>query len=260
MQLTSVEVGNLIESDSPFLFLGLGSCFITHFEKFANTQNLPYLANPLGTSFNPISIGRQVKWIFESDFKLLPPFKFNDKIHQLDAAAKFHSEDQEDLDLMLKQQHQTVQNHISRSGNHQPILLISFGTAHAWYLSNTIVNNCHKLPNELFKRTIIDVDAVVNYWKEVLKSIPSDWKIVFTVSAVKYSKLGMVENSLGKSILRLAIDKLTRQYSQCYYFPSYEIITDELRDYSYFKENGTHPTDEAAEIVMRRFKSFLNLK
>jgi len=259
MQKTSIEVGSLIESDSPFLFLGLGSCFITHFEKFAHGHTLPYLANPLGTSFNPISIGRQVQWIFESDFKLLPPYNYNNKLHQLDAASKFHSENLEDLNLMIKREHQSVQNHIQSSNNYQPILLISFGTAHAWYLKNTLVNNCHKLPNDLFSRSILDVDTIVSYWKKVLKAVPKHWKIVFTVSAVKYSKLGMVQNSLGKSILRLAIEKLIQEHSQCLYFPSFEIITDELRDYSYFKENGTHPTEEAAEIVMKRFKSFLSL-
>lgn len=252
-------MGSLIQSDSPFLFLGLGSCFITHFERFAQGQNLPYLANPLGTSFNPISIGRQVQWIFESEYKLLPPFNFNNQLHQLDAAAKFNSENIEVLNLMLRRQHQSVKNHIQSSENYQPILLISFGTAHAWYLKNTLVNNCHKLPNELFTRKLLDVITIVDFWRDVLKSIPNNWKIIFTLSAVKYSKLGMVQNSLGKSILRLAIERLVEENNQCHYFPSYEIITDELRDYSYFKENGTHPTDEAAEIVMERFKSFLFL-
>ncbi|MGC6414913.1 MAG: GSCFA domain-containing protein [Bacteroidia bacterium] len=259
MQITSVEVGNLKSSDSPFLFLGLGSCFINHFEKFAQSENLPYAANPLGTSFNPISIGRQVEWIFKSNFNLLPLFKHNGSWHQLDAAARFNATSQADLNTSLNEQRERIQHHIRSGENHQPILLVSFGTAHAWYLSDTLVNNCHKLPNDLFSRSILDVDTIVSYWKNVLKTVPKHWKIVFTVSAVKYSKLGMVQNSLGKSILRLAIEKLIQEHSQCYYFPSFEIITDELRDYSYFKENGTHPTDEAAGIVMERFKGFLSL-
>ena len=90
MKHKQIEVGNLKGSDSPFFFfLGIGCCFVQHFEGFAQQQHLPMYCNPLGTSFNPISIGRQLQWLFSNDFPLLTPMDFQGIYHQLDAANKF---------------------------------------------------------------------------------------------------------------------------------------------------------------------------
>ena len=125
-------------------------------------------------------------------------------------------------------------------------------------MNGTIVNNCHKLPQDLFKRRLLQLDEITEAWTSILTHVPKHWQIIFTVSPVKYTKVGLQENFISKSILRLSIKSLVEQHSNCLYFPSYEIITDELRDYSYFKDNGTHPNETAVEIVFERFRSFLN--
>jgi len=125
-------------------------------------------------------------------------------------------------------------------------------------MNGTIVNNCHKLPQDLFKRRLLELDEITEAWTSILTHVPKHWQIIFTVSPVKYTKVGLQENFISKSILRLSIKSLVEQHSNCLYFPSYEIITDELRDYSYFKDNGTHPNEAAVEIVFERFRSFLN--
>jgi hypothetical protein len=106
---------------------------------------------------------------------------------------------------------------------------------------------------------LLGLSEIKKAWDSVLTHIPDDWQIIFTVSPVKYTKVGLEENFISKSILRLSIKSIVEQYSNCHYFPSYEIITDELRDYSYFKDNGTHPNEDAVEIVFERFKLFINL-
>ena len=121
-----------------------------------------------------------------------------------------------------------------------------------------VVNNCHKLPQHLFQRRILTIEEIESAWATVLRLIPEGWKIIFTVSPVKYTKLGLEENFISKSILRLSIKSFIENYSNSYYFPSFEIITDELRDYSFYKENGTHPNEAAVEVVFDRFRSFLN--
>ena len=260
MQKTSIEVGSLIESDSPFVFLGIGSCFVQHFESFTEQHHLPMHCNPLGTSFNPISIGRQLQWLFSNDFNLLPPVDFQGIYHQLDAANKFQHSDSAALESTTDSIRSEVIDFIKGHQNHHKILILSLGTAHAWMYDDQVVNNCHKLPNHFFERKLLSLEDIVAYWTQVLPIIPEDWTIVYTVSAVKYTKIGWHENTLSKSVLHLVIDQLLPLRNNSYYFPSFEIITDILRDYSYYNEKGTHPTDQAAATVMEHFKTFLDLK
>lgn len=260
MKYKQIEVGNLKGSDSPFFFLGIGSCFVQHFEDFAQQQHLPMYCNPLGTSFNPISIGRQLQWLFSNDFPLLPPVDFQRTYHQLDAANKFQHSDSAALQSTTDSIKLEVLDFIEAHQGHQKILLLSLGTAHAWMYEDQVVNNCHKLPNHFFQRQLLSIEDIVNYWTKVLIIIPEDWTIIYTVSAVKYTKLGWRENTLSKSVLHLVIDQLLTLRNNSHYFPSFEIVTDILRDYSYYNEKGTHPTDQAAATVMEYFKTFLDLK
>ena len=107
------------------------------------------------------------------------------------------------------------------------------------------------------KKSEITFYTKYNAWKKVINKIPEHWNIIFTVSPVRYTKIGLIDNFLGKSILRLAIEKLLTLRKNSFYFPSYEIITDELRDYSFSEDNGTHPNQKAVAVVMDRFKEFL---
>ena len=134
----------------------------------------------------------------------------------------------------------------------------TFKLGEIWEINDMVVNNCHKLPQHLFQRRILTIEEIESAWDTVLRLIPEGWKIIFTVSPVKYTKLGLEENFISKSILRLSIKSFIENYSNSYYFPSFEIITDELRDYSFYKENGTHPNEAAVEVVFNRFRSFLN--
>ena len=101
-------------------------------------------------------------------------------------------------------------------------------------------------------------DDIVNEWKQTLSDLPKNLKVIFTVSPVRYTRIGLQENFLGKSILRTVIEALLEP-PNIVYFPSFEIINDELRDYSFFESNGTHPNSKAVEVVMERFKRFLHL-
>jgi hypothetical protein len=255
---TIVYTGSEISSDSPYLFLGLGSCFVEHFETLASQLNIPYSYNPLGTSFNPISIARQLEWCSSESILLSNTIEYQGEWHEMEGAYKFRNTDLTTLKSIIN----NIQKEISmflQSPSRQVIIIISLGTAHAWYLQDDLVNNCHKLPSQWFKRKILSFDEIVRQWEHTLSMIPSNWKIIFTISPVRYTKLGLTENFLGKSILRTSIAEIIRKHPNTFYFPSYEIITDELRDYKYFNELGTHPTQEAAEVVMKRFKSFLSL-
>lgn len=256
--VTTVKEGIGPSINSPFFCFGLGSCFVSNLAPYFQSWNIPYEYNPLGTSFNPISIAEQFNLFLNNPSQLPKFFKHQENFHALFAANKFQHVD-------LKILNQIIQNQIVKSNKylnniHQnALIIISFGTAHAWWMDQNLVNNCHKLPGQLFKRKILSIKEIVEEWNKVLSTIPSEYTLIFTVSPVKYTKIGLQENFLGKSILRLAIEELTNDFENCHYFPSYEIITDELRDYSFWNQHGTHPNDSAVAVVMDRFKNFLSL-
>jgi len=256
--ITKVKVGAGPSLVSPFLCLGLGSCFIGHLEESLTSWNIPYQYNPLGTSFNPISISEQLNWLLDHQYSLEPIEVFKSSVHHLAASNKFQADSMELLLSKINKQRLLFNSFLNLS-KENITLVLSFGTAHAWERNGRIVNNCHKLPGEFFTRRILTQKEIIQAWEGVLYKVPVHWNIIFTVSPVRYTKIGLIDNFLGKSILRSSIEELLSFRPNSFYFPSYEIITDELRDYSFSESNGTHPNKKAVAVVMDRFKEFLSL-
>lgn len=253
--ITEVKVGTEELSAPPFFF-GIGSCFVSNLDPYLNHLGYDYQFNPLGTSFNPISIAKQLRWLFCNE-DLSPTFKHDGVFHQLDAANKWQDQSDTTLQEVINKSKSLVQQYLNQIDK-ELILVISLGTAHAWFKGDQLVNNCHKLPGQFFQRRLLSKEEIVAEWKHTLSLLPEQVKIIFTVSPVRYTRIGLQENFLGKSILRTAIEALLEP-PNIVYFPSFEIINDELRDYSFFESNGTHPNSKAIEVVMERFKRFLHL-
>jgi hypothetical protein len=225
-------------------------------EPYLDSWGYRYQFNPLGTSFNPISIAKQLRWIFSNE-NLSPLFNHQGIFHQLDAANKWQDETITTLEESINKAKSEVLQYLNQPGK-ELILVISLGTAHAWFKENELVNNCHKLPGQFFQRRLLSKEKIVSEWEQTISRLPENLKVIFTVSPVRYTRIGLQENFLGKSILRTAIEELLVS-PKVVYFPSFEIINDELRDYSFFDSNGTHPNSRAVEVVMKRFKAFLDL-
>jgi len=138
--------------------------------------------------------------------------------------------------------------------------LITFGTAYVYRLRQTgeMVGNCHKFPSEMFDRYRLTVDDIVAEWSELIADLcetnPS-MRIVFTVSPIRHWRDGAHENQVSKSILHLAIDQLIDEFGDnLYYFPAYEIVMDELRDYRFYAEDMFHPSETAINYLWERFR------
>lgn len=253
--ITEVKMGTEEISAPPFFF-GLGSCFVSNLDPYLNHLGYEYQFNPLGTSFNPISIAKQLRWIFSNE-DLSPSFFYEGIFHQLDAGNAWQNESDKELQTVLENTRSKIIQYLDQPGK-ELVLVISLGTANAWFKNDLVVNNCHKLPGQFFERRLLNKEEIVNEWKHTLSELPENIKVIFTVSPVRYTRIGLQENFLGKSILRTAIEALL-EHPKVVYFPSFEIINDELRDYSFFELNGTHPNLKAVEVVMERFKRFLHL-
>ena len=130
--------------------------------------------------------------------------------------------------------------------------LVTFGTAWCFYHEPTrsIVGNCHKLPDEEFTRVLYPVNKIVALWENILEKAP---RVIFTVSPVRHLNDGLHGNTLSKAILHLAIDHLCRRFPNAEYFPAYEALVDDLRDYRFYADDLKHPSKMAEEYIFELF-------
>ena len=136
--------------------------------------------------------------------------------------------------------------------------VFTLGTNHVYILNETgeIVDNCRKRPQRLFTERELSVDECADYLREAiatLQKINPSVRVIITVSPIRYAKYGFHGSQLSKATLLLAADKLTKEMDNVVYFPAYEIVNDELRDYRFYREDMLHPTDQAVEYIWQRF-------
>ena len=137
-------------------------------------------------------------------------------------------------------------------------LFLTFGSAYVYeYVpSKSIVANCNKLPHTNFVKRLLTVNEIVESYSELvkeLKSINPNLQVVFTVSPVKHLRDGIVENNLSKSVLIQSVHELVNNHSNCNYFPVYELVTDDLRDYRFFEADMAHPNKQSVNYVFDKF-------
>lgn len=227
----------------------LGSCFAQNMQvKFA--EGGFEAMHPFGAIYNPYSVANSFKLISE---KLVPSsenlFFQKDKWNSYAFHSSYSSADKNEA-LSLMSNAVNKANEILNSEN--PIIIVTLGTSWVYELNETgeIVANCHHSAASSFTRRAMDVEEII----EVLTPICQTGKrIIFTVSPVRHLKDGAHENQLSKSRLLLAVDKLVAQHPNSEYFPSYEIVLDELRDYRFFAEDMAHPTALAVDYIWERF-------
>lgn len=136
--------------------------------------------------------------------------------------------------------------------------VFTLGTNHVYILNETgeIVDNCRKRPQRLFTERELTVDECAEYLCRAigrLRSVNPDMRVVLTVSPIRYAKYGFHGSQLSKAVLLLAADKVVREHDMVEYFPAYEIVNDELRDYRFYREDMLHPSDQAVEYIWQRF-------
>lgn len=229
----------------------LGSCFTENIGQKLADAKMNVVINPTGILFNPESIAEAVRMVIngnpigENDV-----FEHNGLWSSLMFHGRFSSPDkQEALDMMnsgIALAHKQLKS--------TTVLILTFGTAFVYRnkADGRIVANCHKLPASNFERQMLSVDDITNSYSnliEQLAAINPAMQIVLTVSPVRHLLDGAHPNQISKSTLLLATDWLTRQYGNVHYFPSYEIMMDDLRDYRFYAADMVHPSDLAVDYI-----------
>lgn len=233
----------------------LGSCFAENIGNKLQDNKFNVHVNPFGILYNPSSIAAALHRLVTGT-----PFSENElrENNGLFVSMMHHgSFSRQTKEEALKAINNSLQT-ASVGLKEADILILTFGTAYIYMLkeSGTIVSNCHKFPASMFDRKKLSVASITDSWRstiEELREINPSLKILFTVSPVRHWKDGAHNNQLSKAALLLAIDELIHSFEGIYYFPSYEIMMDELRDYRFYAEDMIHPANAAIDYIWEVF-------
>jgi hypothetical protein len=233
----------------------IGSCFSENIGAILEEHQFTILSNPTGILFNPLSIGKLLEEII-----YLPE---TDKTQFLKRAELYysylcHSSIHETTSNALAEKINTIHQSSHHALKNATVLVITFGTAYYYKLNenNQVVANCHKQPGTLFTKALATVAEITSHYEKLVKTLTEfnpNLKLIFTVSPVKHLRDGLVENNLSKATLLLAINQLISQHSNCFYFPAYELVNDDLRDHRFYKDDLAHPNELAIKYVWEKF-------
>ena len=231
----------------------LGSCFSDEIALKAKNSGMKVALNPFGTVFHPTLLSRFIR---ESIVGVEQERVFlrNDIYLSWDANSTVFNFSKEELNVKLK----ALRNDFVSNLKISKVVYITFGTAWGYRLikNDQLVANCHKLPSVKFEKELSEINVLYSEWIQTIKLIKSvnpTIEIVFTVSPVRHIRDGLIENNQSKAILIELVRMLTLDFEN-HYFPSYEIVIDELRDYRFYKLDRIHPSEEAIEYVWKSFE------
>ena len=229
----------------------VGSCFADSIGQMMQQRALQVTCNPFGTLYNPLSIAQALQ------MTEMPPLVEHDGLwHSMAHHGSLSRADKHEAEQAVSDSIQTMQTAL----NEATVVIVTFGTAWVYEMKDErlkvkgerIVGNCHKLPADCFTRRRLSADEIVQTWQPLIARYP-DKHWLFTVSPIRHVKDGLHENQLSKATLLQAVEAISGQPSAVSYFPSYEIMLDELRDYRFYAEDLVHPSPVAVQYIWERF-------
>jgi hypothetical protein len=245
--------GLKIDYNTPVMFIG--SCFSSEIGAKMEEARMPVLINPAGTVYNPGSVKETLENIIHRrEFTKADLYNYNNLWVSFSHYSTYSAEDPDYALQKINSSTRIAHDFLKKAG----FLFITFGTARVYIFSETgkLVSNCHKIPSSLFKNELLDPEAIEVMWTSILAELlrfNSNIKVIFTVSPVRHLKDGAHENQVSKSVLFLAIEKLLSHKAVAGYFPAYELVMDDLRDYRFYSNDMLHPSAEAIYYVWKAF-------
>ncbi len=240
----------------------LGSCFVENIGAKLAEDKFDTDINPFGTLYNPASIAAAIRMLLHPErFTTDNLFHHEGIYHSFTHHSRFSSPSaSECLDNINDRLFSSAEK--IRSTRY---MVITFGTAYVYRLKTTgeVVANCHKLPEKMFDRSMLSVEEIASEWKGLLLSLWEqcpEMKLILTVSPIRHLKDGAHGNRLSKAALLLSVDALQKSFPErIAYFPAYEIMMDELRDYRFYADDMLHPSELATDYIRQRFtESYLS--
>lgn len=223
--------------------LMVGSCFSDEIGAQMQERYLHVTCNPFGTLYNPLSIAKALTMTDTPEL-----IERDGLWHSMAHHGAFSRATKEEAEQAVRASIETMQKAL----NEATVVIVTFGTAWVYEMNGAIVGNCHKLPERCFNRRRLSVEEIVAAWKPILANYP-DKKWLFTVSPIRHIRDGLHENQISKATLLMAVEAISHQHSAVSYFPSYEIMLDELRDYRFYADDLVHPSSLAVNYIWERF-------
>lgn len=234
--------------------LSIGSCFTEHIGARLSALKFNHLQNPFGIVYNPISIAEQLEWLLSDNvYPESELFENQGLWHSWAHHGSFSGLNKNEVLTKINESLRQAQTHLPAVSR----LLLTLGTASIFKLKENgrVVANCHKMPGQVFEKQRLTIDEIVARLLPVLQRIKiqnTDLQVVVTVSPVRHIRDGLIENQRSKATLLLAIDTLCEKLNFVHYFPAYELILDDLRDYRFFNADMIHPNETAIDYVWQR--------
>ncbi|MDR6195741.1 GSCFA domain-containing protein [Siphonobacter sp. SORGH_AS_0500] len=236
--------------------VSMGSCFAEVVGTRLQQYKMAGLYQPFGTLFSPVALFK----ILSNALKDQPadPRLFLEREGQwlhYDFHSSISASNQEELNRLITNQLVSLKECLSKA----QVLILTLGSSWVYQLNDTpaYVANCHKQPARIFTKDLLSVKTICKEFGNVytlLKQINPGLRILLTVSPVRHAKDGMMENSVSKSILRAACHYLITDYQDTAYFPAYELLLDDLRDYRFYETDLVHPSEMAEEYIFEKFQ------
>lgn len=237
--------------------LSIGSCFSTSIGSRLSEDKFDILVNPFGTIYNPLSIARLVNRTITAPICIesKPVESFGRWVH-FDYHSDLSASEEDELNRIILNRHHVTAQHLKETTH----LFITLGSAYVFELlsSAEVVCNCHKLPAHLFQRRMLSSDEIMNSLSDMitqLKIYNPDMQIYLTVSPVRHLRDGLINNSRSKAALVYVSHLLADRYDHVHYFPSYECLMDDLRDYRYYEEDMSHPNGMAVKYIYEKIEN-----
>ncbi|MBQ9202011.1 MAG: GSCFA domain-containing protein [Bacteroidales bacterium] len=255
---TLVTVSPMISLTHADRIVTFGSCFADRLGNLLDQSGFSVEQNPFGVLYNPMSVvkGMERLW-YGLSFTEEDLFEYQGYYGTFMHHSSFSGTDR--AQVLDNIQRRARQASLALHG--ATCLVLTFGTAWVYALAETgrVVANCHKMPDYLFVRRRLDTAEIVEYYAEFLGQVfeeKPDLKVIMTVSPIRYLKDGAHENTLSKSVLHLAVEELCLRFPQLVYFPAYELLTDDLRDYRFYDDDLIHPSQAAVRYIWSHFGNF----
>jgi hypothetical protein len=228
--------------------LTMGSCFAASMGDRLSQLPLEVMCQPFGTLFHPFAITRALSGVVSEEVYEQNGYFLHPDYHSVFTATS---------SAELLNDVRSVGAEVTEFIAGADFQLITWGTSFSYFdkYLNKSVANCHKLPADRFEKRLSTVEEIVDDFQSLLSTLPSTTQVVLTVSPVRHTKDGMLENQVSKSTLRLAADIVSKRFENVHYFPAYEIMMDELRDYRFYEADMIHPNQQAQAYIWERFKA-----
>jgi hypothetical protein len=234
-----------------------GSCFTENISEKLSYFKFNHFSNPFGILFHPIAIEKLItNAINEKEYSEKDIFFHNERYHYFDAHSELSNTSKEELLKNLNENSSKTFIQLKNATH----LVITLGTSWVYrhIESDKVVANCHKIPQKKFLKELLTIDEISSSLEAVIsfiKSINSKVEIIFTVSPVRHLKDGFTENSLSKAHLISAIHQVIETRNHTHYFPSFEIMMDDLREYRFYNSDMIHPNKTAINYIWEAFKT-----